>query len=339
VSDRSPPGSRSLDPQNSVVGVVGLGAMGSGIARSLLRADFDVVVADLRPEAVQVLVAEGAKAAVDLADLAARCDAVLVVVLDDKQVTDVVAGLAGAPGRLQAIIVNSTVMPETVRRLARQVEPAGITLLDAAVSGGAEKSALGTLTVLVGGAPGDVECCRPLISAIASNIFHVGPTGAGSAGKLVNNLLALGGYVLQMEAMQLADAYGISEDAAVNFITVSAGDSHGIRTWGRYDRLRRSHTLAGTPSMYEMLGKDLRAAALAAGHREVSLPITALLAEVIGPKAAARDHMLDARGGLRAESLCPGCGQELAAPFLPAGMHPQCWLAARLGEQGGNEPG
>jgi 3-hydroxyisobutyrate dehydrogenase len=330
-------GTRPYDPQTSVVGVVGLGAMGSGIAKSLLRAGFEVVVADLRPEAVEIVVAAGAKAAADLADLAARCEAVFVVVLDDSQVTEVVEGLTGTPDRLETIIINSTIMPATAQRLARQLAPAGITLLDAAVSGGAEKSALGTLTVLVGGAAADIERCRPLISAIAGSIFHVGPVGAGSAGKLVNNLLALGVYVLQMEAMQLADAYGISEETAVGFITASAGDSHGVRTWGRYDRLRQTHTLAGTPAMYDMLGKDLRAAAVAAGRCEVVLPVTAMLAETIGPKAMARDHMLEARGGLREERLCPACGQELAPPFLERGMHPQCWLAARVAEQSGNE--
>ena len=311
-------------PPGAVVGVVGLGKMGSGIAGSLLRAGFEVVVADLRAEPVQRLVGAGAAAASDLPDLAARCDAILVVVLDDAQVTGVVDGLAATPARVRTIIVNSTVLPETVQELSARLAPAGISLLDAPVSGGAEKSALGTLTILVGGTEEEMRRCGPILDALADNVFHVGPVGAGSAGKLVNNVLALGSYVLQVEAMQLAEAYGITEDAAVGFITVSAGDSHGIQTWGRYDRLRRTHTLAGTPAMYDMLGKDLRAAAIAAGKRGVSLPITATLGEVIGPKMLARDKVLDARGGLRPESLCPVCGQELAAPFLESGRHPQC---------------
>jgi 3-hydroxyisobutyrate dehydrogenase len=325
-------GNPVYDQQNAVLGVVGLGAMGSGIAKSLLRAGFRVLASDLRPQAVEMLVAEGAEGTADMTDLISRCDVALIVVLNDKQVTAVVEGLTGTSGRLRTIIVNSTVMPETVQRLARQVESMGITLLDAPVSGGAEKSALGTLTVLIGGEAEAVKRCGEIIGAIAANPIHVGPVGAGSAGKLVNNLLALGGYVLQVEAMQLADTYGISEDAAVSFITVSAGDSHGIRTWGRYDRLRRTHTLAGTPAMYDLLGKDLRAAATSAGRSGVTLPVTALLGELIGPKALARDQVLEARGGLRPESLCPVCGQELAAPFLETGMHPQCSLVAKLGE-------
>lgn len=314
-------------PDAATFGVVGIGAMGSGIAGSMLRAGYRVVVCDTRREAVDPMVAAGAGAAVDLADLAARCEVVAVVVLDDKQVSSVVGALMDDPGRIETIIVSSTVLPETVIKLGERAAEAGVAFVDAPVSGGAEKSGLGTLTVLVGAGDADMKRCSPIFDAIGSIVFHVGPVGAGSAGKLVNNLLAMGQYVVQVEAMQLADAYGISEDAAVEFITVSAGDSHGIRTWGRYDRLRTTHTLAGTPAMYEMTAKDLRYAALAGGQRNVTLPITAMLAEVIGPKLIARDALLASRGGIRPEKLCRVCGQELAYPFLATGAHPHCRLA------------
>lgn len=322
------------DPGKTVVGVVGLGAMGAGIAANLVRAGFETVVTDLREDAVAKLVAEGAAAAADLADLAARCDVILVVVLDDKQVLGVTEQLAATGGRARTVILNSTIRPETAQSAAARLAPVGIAMLDAPVSGGAEKSALGTLTLLIGGADDVVARCAPVVEAIGASIFHVGPVGAGSAGKLVNNLMALGQYVLQVEAMQLADAYGISEDLAVAFVSVSAGDSAGIRTWGRYDRIRRTHTLAGTPAMYDVLGKDLRAAAVAAGRCGVTLPITATIGELIGQKMQARDVVLEERGGLGPEVRCPGCGQELAAPFLEEGFHPQCGLAARVAASG-----
>jgi 3-hydroxyisobutyrate dehydrogenase len=309
-------------PDSAIVGVVGVGAMGSGIAGSMLRAGYRVFVCDTRHEAVARMVASGADAAADLTDLATKCDVVAVVVLDDEQVYAVVGTLLDDPRRI------STILPDTVVKLREHAAAAGISLVDAPVSGGAEKSARGTLTLLIGAEDIDMKRCAPVFDAIGSNIFHVGPVGAGSAGKLVNNLLAMGQYVLQVEAMQLADAYGISEDTAVGFITVSAGDSHGIRTWGRYDRLRTTHTLADTPAMYEMTAKDLRYAALAASQRDVELPITAILAEAIGPKLIARDALIAARGGLAPERLCRGCGQELAFPFLEAGVHPQCRRSA-----------
>jgi len=329
VSDGGP-----YEPGTAVVGVVGLGAMGAGIASSILRGGFETVVADLRADAVAKAVAEGATAATDLADLAATCDAIVVMVLDDKQVLGVTEQIAVAGGRVRAVIVSSTVTPQTAQAAAARLEQAGIAMIDAPVSGGAEKSALGTLTLLIGGPDDVVAQCAPIIDAMSANVFHVGPVGAGSAGKLVNNLMALGQYALQVEAMQLADAYGITEETAVAFVTVSAGDSAGIRTWGRYDRLRRTHTIAGTPELYTMLGKDLRGAALAAGRVGVTLPVTAIVGELIAGKLQARDAMLDARGGLGPEVLCPGCGQELAAPFREAGYHPQCGLAAKVAEHG-----
>ena len=314
------------EPGKAVVGVVGIGAMGSGIAASLLRGGFDVVVCDTRPAALAPLVQAGATAADGLADVVARCDVAVIVVNDDDQVRAVVTGLLATSARLSSIIVSSTVLPGTVVRLAEEAEPHGITVLDAPVSGGAEKSARGTLTIMVGAADEPAARCAPIFHAMGTSIFHVGPVGAGSAGKLVNNLLAIGQYVVQVEAMQLADAYGITEDKAVEFITVSAGDSHGIRTWGRYDRLRTAHTLAGTPAMYEMLAKDLRYAAKAASQRDVQLPITSALGEAIGPKLIERDALIAARGGLGPERLCSVCGQELAHPFLAAGIHPLCRL-------------
>jgi 3-hydroxyisobutyrate dehydrogenase len=311
-------------PESTTLGVVGAGAMGSGIAGSMLRAGYRVFVHDTRHDAVARMVAFGASPADDLADLATRCDVVAVVVLDDPQVSTVVGTLLDDPRRIATIVVCSTVLPKTVVKLGERAAAAGVSLVDAPVSGGAEKSSRGTLTLLVGAEDIDMKRCAPVFDAIGRTIFHVGPVGAGSAGKLVNNLLAMGQYVVQLEAMQLADAYGISEDTAVGFITVSAGDSHGIRTWGRYDRLRTTHTLAGTPAMYELTAKDLHYAALAASQRDVDLPVTTVLAEAIGPKLISRDALIAARGGLPPERLCSGCGQELAYPFLAAAAHPQC---------------
>jgi 3-hydroxyisobutyrate dehydrogenase len=319
-----PGGGEVATPANTTVGVVGIGDMGGGIARSILRAGFPVVVFDLRRDAVDSLISAGAKAAPTLAALADTCDVVSVVVVDDKQVQTVVGTFLRAPGRLRTIIVNSTVVPRTVVQLNDKAQTAGLGLVDAPVSGGGEKSALGTLSVIVGAEAEVLEQCRPVLEAFGSNLFHVGPVGAGSAGKLVNNLLSLGTHVLQLEAMQLADAYGISEDAATEFITASQGDSRGIRTWGRIDRIRRTHTLAGTPAMYEIFAKDLRCAAIAAGDRGVTLPATGVIAELIGPKMAARDELLRSRPDPGPSPRCRTCDQELAKPFRVAGTHPEC---------------
>jgi 3-hydroxyisobutyrate dehydrogenase len=208
--------------------------------------------------------------------------------------------------------------------LSEQAGKVGLDLIDAPVSGGAEKASRGIITVLIGGGQTTVRRCWRILEAFGKSLFHIGPVGAGSAAKLVNNLLSLGGNMLILEAMQLADAYGISEDAVTEFVTVSAGDSRNIRTWGRMDRARRSHTLAGTAALYEVFSKDVKAAALAAGQRGVVLPIAASIGAMMGEKLKARDQRLEARALTAPIPRCSMCNQELAAPYRDAGVHPEC---------------
>ena len=130
--------------------------------------------------------------------------------------------------------------------------------------------------------------------------------------------------MLQLEVMQLANAYGISEDSVTEFVAKNGGDSRSLRTWGRVDRARRTHTLAGTPAMYDLMAKDVKTAALAAGQRGVVLPITASIGAMIIEKTMARDAFLAARGMTESIPQCQICGQELAAPFRKAGVHPEC---------------
>ena len=313
----------NADGPGLVVGVAGLGDMGAGIASSIIRT-FPMVAFDLRPAAVERFVAMGARPAESLAALADQCDVAVVVVVDDAQVKSVVGALFRHPGRLRSIIVSSTILPKTAIELSQQADELGLDLIDAPVSGGAEKASRGTITVLVGGKDDAVKRCWPVLESFGGNVFHIGPIGAGSVAKLANNLLSLGGNMLQLEAMQLADAYGVPEDALISFLTVSTGDSRNIHTWGRLDRVRRTHTLAGTPAIYDIFSKDVKAAAEAAGQQGVTLPITAGIGAMMAEKMKIRDKFLVERGMTGPIPRCSTCGQELAAPFREAGVHPEC---------------
>jgi 3-hydroxyisobutyrate dehydrogenase len=320
--------SAAVAPGNTTVGIVGLGDMGAAIASSIVRT-FPVIAFDLRKEAVDKLVALGARRADSVQALADHCEIVVLVVVDDKQVNHVVGELLRHPGKLHTIIVSSTVLPSTVIALSEQASKVGLDLIDAPVSGGAERASVGTLTLLIGGEQAAVRRCWPILESFGRALFHLGPVGAGSAGKLVNNLLSLGGNILILEAMQLAEAYGISEDAVTEFIPLGTGDSRNIRTWGRIDRARRGHTLAGTPALYEIFSKDVKTAALAAGQRGVVLPIAAAIGATMADKLKARDQYLEARGLTGPLPRCTICNQELAAPYRKAGVHPECTLDPR----------
>ena len=307
----------------TVIGMIGLGDMGAALAQSILRT-YPMVVADLRPEAVEAMVALGARSADSLEALADQCEVVIIVVVDDKQVNHVVGELLRHPGKLHTIIVSSTVLPTTVAALGEQAREKGLDLIDAPVSGGAAKASRGIITVLIGGEDNAVRRCWPIFEAFGKSLFHIGPVGAGSAGKLVNNLLSLGGNMLILEGMALARAYGISEDAVTEFVTVSAGDSRTIRAWGWRDRARLNHHLAGTDAIYDIFAKDVKTAALAAGLRGVVLPIAATIGALMAEQAKARDKYLLDNGLAGPLPQCTICGQELAKPFREAGMHPEC---------------
>ena len=326
MTTKSPSQRSARQPDSAgspVVGVIGLGDMGAAIAAAVLQ-KFPLVAFDIRPAAVEKLVAVGAQSARSVAEVAQLSDIIIILVVDDRQVTDVVGQILGNPGRTKYLVISSTVLPATCMSLGTQAKAAGLSVVDAPVSGGAEKASQGIITVLVGGEDAAVETCWPVLQSFGKHLFHLGPIGAGSAGKLITNLLTLGGNMLQLEAMQFASAHGITEDAVTAFLPLTTADSRGMRTWGRYDRMRRTHTLAGTPAMYDIFSKDMKVAAKAAGQRGLVLPIVSAISAMIIEKAQARDEYLKAQGPTNPIPRCPICTLELAYPFREAGMHPEC---------------
>jgi 3-hydroxyisobutyrate dehydrogenase-like beta-hydroxyacid dehydrogenase len=314
-----------LEPYTAetAVGIVGLGDMGAPIAKAILRG-FPLAVYDLRQDAVDQLVAIGARPAKTLQDMADNCRVAVIVVLTDKQVRQVVDEFLKHPGKLETVIICSTILPGTVIELGTRATTTGFDIIDAPVSGGGEKAEKGIISVLVGGDEGAVKRCWPILAAFGKDLFHLGPVGAGSAGKLMTNLLSLGGNMLLLEAMQFAAAYGITEDAATTFLPTTSADSRGVRTWGRYDRMRRTHTLAGTEEMYEVFAKDMKIAAAAGGERGLVLPIVSAMSAMIKEKAKDRDKYLQKHGMTGPIPRCPVCTLELAYPYRQAGMHPEC---------------
>jgi 3-hydroxyisobutyrate dehydrogenase len=162
-----------------------------------------------------------------------------------------------------------------------------------------------------------------MLEAIGESLFHVGPPGAGMAAKLVNNVIAISGYTAQLEAMQLAAAYGLDEDAVTSFVAVSWGDCRHIRTWGRMDRRRRERAAADAGA-YVRMSRDLLNAVDAAKARGVEMPMVAAAAEILPNTLRERDQELDRRGPMTPPPRCTVCNIELAAPFRAAGTHPDC---------------
>lgn len=210
------------------VGFVGLGIMGQGMARNLLRAGFDLVVWNRTAARMDPLEADGARPASDPAEVARRVDATLVCVSDTPDVEAVVDGpdglLAGAPtGAL--IVDTSTISPDATRALAARAAESGVDWLDAPVSGGSEGAERGTLSIMVGGEPAAFARAAPLFAAIGDTVTHVGPAGSGQATKLVNQILVTTTMLGVSEALVFAQAQGLDLDATINAVVGGAAGS------------------------------------------------------------------------------------------------------------------
>jgi 3-hydroxyisobutyrate dehydrogenase-like beta-hydroxyacid dehydrogenase len=294
--------------------------MGGAIASTLLRAGFTVIGYDRQEEPLARLKSQGGGAARSVDDLAASSDIISIVVVDDEQVRDVAGALLGRARPRTPLIVHSTIRPESIVELATRAQEHSLDVIDATVTGGAEKAALGTLTVMVGGDRTAVRRVWPVLSAIGENVFYLGPSGSGAVMKLINNLMAMGTYALALEAMSLGRAFGIGEDEIVGVLCTGAADSRVLRTWGRTDRARVEQAGSHFTDDPE---KDVRSAVVAAAQRGVMLPVASTIAGTLRDKFRERDIAVDqarARGAPR----CTICNQELGFPFRVAAVHPEC---------------
>ena len=216
----------------ATVGVVGLGAMGSRIARRLGAAGHELVVWNRDPAKAESLVAAGALAAATPADAARRAEAVITMVADPRALVDVTEGTDGVVGGLgkgTTLIQMSTVGPDSTSRLAALL-PAEA-LLDSPVLGSVAEVESGTLSVFLGGAPEPVEHWLPVLSMLGT-VFHLGPVGAGTAAKLVANTTLVGVIGTLGEALALAERLGLSRDAAFEVLgkTALAGQADRRRS-------------------------------------------------------------------------------------------------------------
>jgi len=216
----------------ATVGVVGLGAMGSRIARRLGDAGHELVVWNRDPAKAESLVAAGALAAKTPADAARRAEAVITMVADPRALVDVTEGTDGVVGGLgegATLIQMSTVGPDSTSRLAALL-PAE-TLLDSPVLGSVAEVESGTLSVFLGGAPEPVDHWLPVLSTLGT-VFHLGPVGAGTAAKLVANTTLVGVIGILGEALAVAERLGLSRDAAFEVLgkTALAGQAERRRS-------------------------------------------------------------------------------------------------------------
>jgi putative dehydrogenase len=247
-----------MEPVSSPrVGVIGLGAMGGGMAASLRRAGFQVHVCDVRPSVAEAFARDGGTACASVAELAAACDVVVSVVVNLQQTEDVLFGAGGAAAAMRAgslFVMCSTIDPNASVALEARLEAMGLLYLDAPISGGAARAAAGQITMMTAGRPEAYARCEGVLEAMAAKVYRLGDrAGAGSKVKIINQLLAGVHIAAAAEAMALGLREGVEAAALYEVITHSAGNS-----WMFENRM--AHVLAGdyTPlSAVDIFVKDL----------------------------------------------------------------------------------
>ena len=204
------------------IGFIGLGRMGLPMAYNLLHAGYDLTVHNRSQEKVRQIADAGATPAKSAAEVVSGCDIVLAC-LPDVETCERVLLLEALPHARsgQVIVDHSTVGAATSRACAAAAEDRGAMFLDAPISGGTERATDGTLTIMVGGSPEAYARALPAFDVMGAVVRHVGPTGSGTAAKLVNQLLVGVHMVAAAEAMLLGAKSGA--DPALVFELVNSG--------------------------------------------------------------------------------------------------------------------
>ena len=173
------------------VGFIGLGRMGSGMARNLLKAGVPLFVWDVLPEAGRSLAEDGASVAADAAALAGSAELVFLCVPSDKEADEVLFGERGvaAGGKTPAVVDTTTMNHQAARRLAQRAREAGVAYADCPVSGMPQRAEQGTLTMMFGGSDDLFALSKPYLDVMGEFVVHCGDVGMGQLMKAVNNIV------------------------------------------------------------------------------------------------------------------------------------------------------
>jgi 3-hydroxyisobutyrate dehydrogenase len=238
-------------------GLIGLGAMGAGIAATLRGKGYEMHVCDARPQAAAAFAAGGGVACATPAEVAAACEVVVSVVVNAQQTESVLFGEGGAAAAMKpgsVFVMCSTVDPNWSIAMEQRLNAMGIHYVDAPISGGAAKAASGQMTVMSSARPEAYAKADAVLDAMAGKVYRLGDkAGAGSKVKIINQLLAGVHIAAAAEAMALGLREGVAPDALYEVITHSAGNS-----WMFENRM--AHVLAAdyTPlSAVDIFVKDL----------------------------------------------------------------------------------
>lgn len=285
------------------VGFIGLGRMGTPMTARLVEGGTEVVAYDSHPDARRRAAELGASSVERLEDL--RAD-VLIMMLPDSGVVEAVVDGMSASGALSEgvlLVDMSSSEPTRTRRLAERLREDGVSIVDAPVSGGVAGAERGSLTIMTGGDPADIERARPFLELLGK-VSIAGPVGAGHAVKALNNLMSATNLWIASEAIRAGERFGLDPSVVVGIVSGSSGRSGA--TQDKWPDFVIPETYDSGFSLSLML-KDMRIAAAlteATGtFGELTAHAVALWARADADLGPGADHTEVARWLVAAESI------------------------------------
>jgi 3-hydroxyisobutyrate dehydrogenase len=261
------------------VAFIGLGTMGTPMARNILSAGFPLTIHNRTREREIPLAEAGATRAANPCEAARGAEVIITCVSDTPDVEAVILGDKGviqgaAPG---AIVVDmSTISPSATRRMAAALNAQGVRMIDAPVSGGSEGAQKATLSIMIGGEPEDVNRAMPIFAAMGKTISHIGPIGAGQVTKAINQIVVAGTYWSVAEGLALGLKAGLDMEKVVTAVGSGAAGS-----WAMNHRsgnmIRNQYPLGFRVRLHH---KDLKIALEVAREIGVTLPMAAFVEQV-----------------------------------------------------------
>lgn len=240
------------------IGIVGLGDMGLGMARNIIKAGFPLVGYDLREERLAALEAAGGRRAETCSELAEACDTVFVMVLNGEQVHEVVLGPQGLLTGLEAgktIIISATIKPSEVIALEAPLAAKGVHLIDTPVSGGKAGAEGGSLTLMAAAKTATLEAQRDVLESISKSILHVGEEiGQGQTVKAALQAFIGCVFAATFESLVLGHKAGVKGETLFRVISASAAGSPMFENCAR---LILDRKFKGTGSQIKTMYKDL----------------------------------------------------------------------------------
>ncbi|MBR0659737.1 NAD(P)-dependent oxidoreductase [Neoroseomonas oryzicola] len=266
------------------VAFLGIGNMGWPMAANLVKAGFEVTVADVVPGRADAFAAEtGGKAAASPAEAAKGADCVITIVPTSKQVAEAVDALLPALAKGTLVIDMTSGQPGRTREIACMLAGHGVAMIDCPVSGGVPRAKTGQLAIMAGGDEADLDRADPVLRAMGTSIHRCGPIGAGQAMKALNNLVSAGGYLIGIEALLIGQRFGLDPAKMVDVLNASTGMNNSTqKKFKEYVLSRRFDAGFGL----DLMVKDLSIALEVGRETTTPTPFAALCREMWASAAA-----------------------------------------------------